>query len=476
MVERVVQREETDRTGSTFLRLPKHIRQMGIGGNCPEIYIEDYAEGYLKRLAGSDPSECHVAVLVGELCKSEGKRYVFIRGALETEGVAEGRELHFSSEIWANVYERIKRFFPQYEAVGWFLGGPEYMTAINTEITRIHLDWFGGRDRVLYRVDPNEKTASFYLYENDELRRWPGYCIYFDKNEEMREYMIAKKPCSVDANYRDPVMEEIRRRVGGSSERREESETGETEPPFSALPEDNSLDGKTDGTEKDKKKEDQDTAEFGKIVVTEAGPDVQKRNAKFHSGFVTVAVLLVAGALVYRNRNSLFSEKTPVNLPEVGTPTDAAEVIGAVKNGTDALPLTTTPTKIPENGETETSGGGSPEGFTPIDEPVFLPGTDYEGISDHTTETNKDAETDTDGKEIKETAELSPTKKPTETPEQSGEAVVIPMELYIVKEGDTLARICRWYYGDVSRMEEVKNLNQIQNEDYIIVGQEIYLP
>ena len=69
------------------------------------------------------------------------------------------------------------------------------------------------------------------------------------------------------------------------------------------------------------------------------------------------------------------------------------------------------------------------------------------------------------------------TPAPTETPE--AEAPVIDpdtMSLYIVQSGDTLAGICQEFYGNLARMEEVKGLNQIPDENWIYAGQELYLP
>ena len=51
-----------------------------------------------------------------------------------------------------------------------------------------------------------------------------------------------------------------------------------------------------------------------------------------------------------------------------------------------------------------------------------------------------------------------------------------PMEEYIVEEGDTLAWICKKYYGTTDRMEEICQINKITNEDYIEPGQKLYLP
>ena len=49
-------------------------------------------------------------------------------------------------------------------------------------------------------------------------------------------------------------------------------------------------------------------------------------------------------------------------------------------------------------------------------------------------------------------------------------------EEYIVKDGDTLAAICKTRYGSLIQLEEICTINNIKNADYIAPGQKIYLP
>ena len=49
-------------------------------------------------------------------------------------------------------------------------------------------------------------------------------------------------------------------------------------------------------------------------------------------------------------------------------------------------------------------------------------------------------------------------------------------EEYMVKEGDTLAAICKTKYGSLVQLEEICTINNIKNADYIAPGQKIYLP
>lgn len=437
MVEKIVQKEneEVTTTGTGWFKLPKHVKQMGLAGNNPEIYIEDYAEGYLRRLAGSDYTECRVAVLVGEFIKSEGRRYVFIRGAIEAEDVIVDNAVCFTSEVWSNVYEKIKRYFPQYEAVGWFLGGPEFLTEVTDEIRQIHVDWFGGRDRVLYRVDPVEKEATFYLYDKGDLKQWPGYCVYYEKNEEMQDYLVAGAPPSVDAGYTEPVLAEIGRRVG-RKEDAEEEESGEKK------------------TQEESKKTERE------IRGTE--PSVEKKPGKANSGHgvgIAAAIALLAiGAFALREneiRNlwNAGSGATPV-------PSPTAEVMlnenaGPAVQVNAGIGPTLSPTQNPG-----IKSNMFDDEFIPITEAPYTLGGD-------------DTPDDT----------LKPTENPTEEPKPTATPVSEvtdtesdPLSLYIVQKGDTLAGICREFYGDINRMEEVKGLNQIPDENWIYAGQELYLP
>ena len=49
-------------------------------------------------------------------------------------------------------------------------------------------------------------------------------------------------------------------------------------------------------------------------------------------------------------------------------------------------------------------------------------------------------------------------------------------EEYVVKNGDTLAGICKNKYGSLIKMNEICSINDIKNADYIAPGQKLYLP
>ena len=47
---------------------------------------------------------------------------------------------------------------------------------------------------------------------------------------------------------------------------------------------------------------------------------------------------------------------------------------------------------------------------------------------------------------------------------------------YTVQKGDSLSKISERYYGTMSRVKDICELNQIAVEDLIYAGQKIYLP
>ena len=62
---------------------------------------------------------------------------------------------------------------------------------------KVHIDNFAGQDKTLLTFDNVEKEEVFHFYENGSLCPHEGYYIYYEKNEEMQNYMIEHKerPC-----------------------------------------------------------------------------------------------------------------------------------------------------------------------------------------------------------------------------------------------------------------------------------------
>lgn len=173
---------------------PKNIRQVGSPSMKHKIYIEDYVVTYLTKLAMPSNTYSRGAILLGKVRKTKEGVYIFIKGALEAQNFElDLDETVFTNENWADIYEQIHKFFPELEIVGWFVSRLGFSTDLNDKIIKTHSNYFAGQYKVLYMIDSLEEEDTFYLFDNGSLKKQRGYYIYFEKNEEMQSYMIAKK-------------------------------------------------------------------------------------------------------------------------------------------------------------------------------------------------------------------------------------------------------------------------------------------
>ena len=173
------------------LKLPKNIRQVGKPGEKIKIYVEDYVITYINQIARESADQQRLAVLLGRLGKNKEDTVAFIDGAVEAKNVVvQEDQVVFTSEIWTQIYDEIGQYFHNTEIVGWFLTRPGKSLGINDQITKIHVDNFPGVDKALFIVDPLDNDEAFYIYDQGNLVRQDGYYIYYDRNEDMQNYMV----------------------------------------------------------------------------------------------------------------------------------------------------------------------------------------------------------------------------------------------------------------------------------------------
>lgn len=176
------------------MKLPKNIRQIGNPSGNKRIYIEDYVVTYLNYIARPGSTNARGAILLGTVDKSEVGDVIFISGAVEAQNLEfDMDESAFTQEVWTEIYEQVKEFFPELSVVGWFLSRMGFSTAINDKIEKMHVDNFPGREKVLYITDSLESDDAFYMYERGQLVKQKGYYIYYTKNEAMQNYIIKQK-------------------------------------------------------------------------------------------------------------------------------------------------------------------------------------------------------------------------------------------------------------------------------------------
>ena len=194
MIEIVYEKEKQKPEGNEgFFRIPNNIRQIGEIRGTQKIYIEDYAYTYLCRISSENSHRGIAAILLGQANWKEGISYLFIKSAVALPDMEVTEEhLTFTQEIWNHVYEKNKEYFPEQEVVGWFLSIPGCAMELHEVICQTHLNHFGGNDKVLFVQEPLEKEEAFYRYEEGRMSRQPGFYVYYEKNEPMRNFLIAQ--------------------------------------------------------------------------------------------------------------------------------------------------------------------------------------------------------------------------------------------------------------------------------------------
>lgn len=511
---------------------PKNIRQIGKIEDGLKIYVEDYVKTYIKQLSESEFSENPIAVLVGEYQRLEEERSVFIYGAIRIQ-VWEGDSIVFTEETWTQVYETIKKYFPDAEIAGWFVCGNDFRNTRAEMLKTAHLDNFAGRDKVLYLYDITEKEEQFLKYEEGELIPFSGYFIYYEKNEEMQGYMIDHKQDKREEMFvEDRVVREFRnhtplRQDSEEQEKEKEQSSGsqtirrtmylagsmltlvvlavgitavKNQEKVKGLEETiHTITASLNGTSEEEKKGDNifDSGSGGEIQggnQTASGQDKDKLSVEASTAGITGGATDEKGK---ETNHSNTGETNPKSDQEEGTSStdknSSADPKGETSiepNPTETLAPTLTPVITgtdtiktgegtePQKPETEdhsspdnpkTNGNDLAEKETSSEKENNENNTNSSTVDKNDdTGKNKNDQKEDSGKQDSKEKDATDTSAPPLT----GDDVFI----YTVKKGDTLVGICYKLYGTIAKMDFIKDMNQIINEDKIYIGQQLVVP
>ena len=195
--------------------LPKNIRQIGERDQAVKLYVEDYVNTYLKRLYPAGGQDLRVGLLVGECRIQDGIPFLFADGALEMENVArEGQKAEFTEEAWKKAYEVMEQMFPKRSILGWFLCGAQGSTLSPLNYWKQHGQYFAGKHQLMYLNSGLEGEEAVYMASEDGFYRLQGYCIYYERNQMMQDYMVSRKDARrVETGNRDTVIRDFRQKM-----------------------------------------------------------------------------------------------------------------------------------------------------------------------------------------------------------------------------------------------------------------------
>lgn len=177
-----------------FPKLPKNIRQIGERDQVLRVYVEDYVNTYLKRLQPTKGAGLRVGLLLGSRETREDMPYVFVDGALEMETAGqEGEKVVFHEEAWKRAYEDVERLFPKRTVQGWFICGSTGCSLNPLSYWKQHSQYFTGKNQMMYLNGGPEGEEAIYITSADGFHKLQGYCVYYERNQVMQDYMVLQR-------------------------------------------------------------------------------------------------------------------------------------------------------------------------------------------------------------------------------------------------------------------------------------------
>lgn len=447
-------------------KLPKNIRQIGqIGGN-RKIYVEDYVITFTKQLVKKEYGNYSFAILLGNYNKIEGCRNIFINGAVEVEDMVYGETINFSNDVWTNIFDCIKKYFTDSEVVGWYIGGAGLTLDIDDKILKAQKENFAGLDKVLFMYDSIEQEDAFFLSEgSNNLKKQPGYYVYYERNEEMQNYMIDRQgPKSSEQGYDDKATKEIRQVI----ENKKEDEDGKKAVRLLYAV----------------------SSVFAVIVLVIAATmfmnydqltDMQKSletlssniGGKEETDNDVTEVETIVGEVSSKEENE---DDEKVDVEDNSDNTDNTDVADN-KSSDDAIvdDLSQDDNSDPSD-DTKKSNETTDNNEQQDTDNVKNENTDVADTSDDSKDNSEKDNSEKTSSEAKNDADSKDTSEDSVPVSTSSESVEKPNQYYIVQKGDTLATISLKFYDTLDYVKKIMDLNKIEDQDHIVIGQKLVLP
>lgn len=462
--------------------LPKNIRQIGqISGN-QKIYLEDYVITYLRQILTPDEN-MRVMILYGHKEMIEDELYWFVNGAVEAQHDFFMEKTIIDEESWKKVNEMAENFFPDLTVMGWAITREDSTEDLEEQIMRTQRQFFRPDQKLYFEYITSDKTEALYLHEKGKRNMLSGYYIYYERNECMQNYMVSlrtreRHPEEMNADHAARQFREV------CQEKKQDLH----------------------------KKRSSAFATCVSLLLVMAilviGITMLNNYEKMQSmervlyqisGKMDDATEVAADADAMQNQavqdallaeNAQAADQTAEMAAGVQELPQAADTMGAVQTaGTDetvdvsaaeqadpamAEQTTDGQASAEENmtAENQTDNGQAGDGQTANPNAA----TEISDKPSAETPTATDmAAADTDATENSGT-DASQTVDETAEQASTSQTNASQETVYMIKQGDTLAKICMQYYGSLSKMGEVCERNQIENKDSIYYGQKIVLP
>lgn len=175
-------------------QLPKNVRQIGNVSDHSKIYVEDYVDTFFNQLCEKTEIEMNGAFLVGEIVHEEEETYIYVYGAIKMKELElKGKEVTITEDVWKHACETCKKYFAEAEILGWFIAGGDKPLEVSPAICKTHQKYFPREQSLFVTKNARDKEENFYIYKLKTMMECSGHYIYYEKNLEMQNYMIASR-------------------------------------------------------------------------------------------------------------------------------------------------------------------------------------------------------------------------------------------------------------------------------------------
>ncbi len=207
-------------------KAPKSVRQIGDTKGKTKIYVEDYVMSFARRMSKERKGTELGGVLLGHRFYHAREKVFLISGMVSIKDFHKRDSDTFSQEMWTGIYTDIKENFTDLDIVGWYYSGKGQSRGGMDRLLEIHRRNFSEGDKLLYIYEENGAGDDFYLYENSSFCRQEGYYIYYEKNPEMRSYMMeeANRFVHIVEQEDDRVLRNIRGVLRENEEKKKQEE------------------------------------------------------------------------------------------------------------------------------------------------------------------------------------------------------------------------------------------------------------
>lgn len=168
-------------------QIPKNVRQIGNVSDNFKIYVEDYVDTFFNQMSEQKEQTPRGAFLVGEVVQEGETAYIYIYGALRMD------KAKLNDTAWKKACEQCKEFFADGELLGWFLTDAKGNMEPDAELRKLHRKYFPKDRTVFIKKDMENKDEKYYVQKFHDLMESGGHYVYYEKNAEMQNYMIANR-------------------------------------------------------------------------------------------------------------------------------------------------------------------------------------------------------------------------------------------------------------------------------------------